>query len=552
MPHGLFMLDDSGRIVVANKMAAELLKVADRESLHDHSLMAVLRYGTRKGVITPGRANIIARQLKSLINGDHSRAMVNFSESLYLEFTAKRRSNKGVVLIFEDVTSRIKAEEKIIHMARHDSLTGLSNRSYFSEIVERSVSQMADDEKFALAVIDLDDFKHVNDTKGHMTGDRLLCAVAARLSGAVGDRMILSRFGGDEFVLFIKDIRNEHHVDDLMREIFDATRGSYLINGNRLFVGLSAGVAIGTKAGFRLDELQIKADLALYETKHRDKDSWVLFAEEMDEKYMQRQKLKTALRDAVRDKAFTVVYQPMFAIDSMQVECCEALSRWFHPEFGAVSPAVYVPLAEEMGIIGDLTRYMLEEACRDCAGWTNGSAVSVNFSANDLRNTQIVSIVTEALSAAGLEASRLQIEVTESAFVQDATKAKMILEELRSKGVTIAIDDFGTGYSSLSYLHLLPLSKVKIDRSFVSDIATDERTFKLLRGVVHLSRELGLEIVLEGVETEEQLELIRSTASADLVQGFVFGMPMTSSGIQELISTMPQKRDKAAKSEVLS
>ncbi|MDA4847187.1 putative bifunctional diguanylate cyclase/phosphodiesterase [Hoeflea poritis] len=546
MPHGLFMLDEDGRIVVANKKAAELLSAPERDSLRNHSLMAVLRYGVRRGVITSGRAKIIERQLKSLIAGEESRALVYFSEELYLEFSAKRRMGNGVVLIFEDVTARIKAEEKIVHMARYDSLTGLSNRGYFSEIVETAVRNMGDDEKFALAVIDLDDFKHVNDTNGHMTGDRLLCAISARLSGLANERMTLSRFGGDEFVIFIRDVRDAADVDKTMSELFESLRGNYLINGNKLFVSLSAGVVIGSKAEFRLDDLQIKADLALYETKHHDKNSWVIFAEEMDEKYTRRQKLKAALRDAVREKSFTVVYQPMFTADTVQVVCCEALSRWYHPEFGAVSPAVYIPLAEEMGIVGELTRHMLTVACRDCASWPNGSAVSVNLSANDLRNKEIVSMVTDALDAAGLDAKQLQVEVTESAFVQDAAKAKSILEELRAKGVTVAIDDFGTGYSSLSYLHLLPLNKVKIDRSFVSDIANDERTLKLLKGVVHLSRELGLEIVVEGVETEEQLELIRSTGSADLIQGFIFGMPMPSSGIVELTSSRKPKAARAA------
>lgn len=536
MPHGLFMLDENSRIVVANKKAAELLAAGTRDALSGHSLAAVLRYGVRKAVITPDRAKIIQLQLQSLIDGEESRALVYFSDELYLEFSAKRRKHSGVVLIFEDVTARIKAEEKIVHMARYDSLTGLSNRGYFSETVEKAVKKMGEDEKFALAVIDLDDFKHVNDTSGHMMGDRLLCAISARLSSIAGDNMTLSRFGGDEFVVFIRNVRDEAHIDEIMSNMFTALRGTYLINGNRLFVSLSAGIVIGTKAEFRLDDLQIKADLALYETKHQEKNSWVLFADEMDEKYTRRQKLKAALRDAVREKSFSVAYQPMFTIDTVEVACCEALSRWYHPEFGAVSPAIYIPLAEEMGIVGELTRHMLTVACADCASWSNGSAVSVNLSANDLRNKEIVSMVTDALKASGLEAGRLQVEVTESAFVQDAAKAKAILKELHAKGVTIAIDDFGTGYSSLSYLHLLPLDKVKIDRSFVSDIANDERMLKLLKGVVHLSRELGLEIVVEGVETEEQLELIRSTKSADLIQGFIFGMPMPSSGISELTS----------------
>lgn len=540
MPHGLFMLDSANRIVVANKKAAELLKVPSRDALRNHTLNAVLRFGVHRSVVSADQAKVIQRQLDALINGRESRALVYFSDDLYLEFSAKRRKDKGVVLIFEDVTARVRAEEKIVYMARFDSLTGLSNRGYFSEIVEKSVKEMADDEKYALVVLDLDDFKHVNDTSGHLTGDRLLCALAARLNGVIDDRMTLSRFGGDEFVIFIRDVRDAEQINEMMSGLYDSLRGTYLVDGNKIFVSLSAGVVIGTKSEFRLDDMQIKADLALYETKHNDKNSWTIFAEEMDDKYTRRQKLKTALREAVRERTFSVAYQPMFTADTIQVACCEALSRWYHPEFGAVSPADYIPLAEEMGIVSELTRHMLEVACRDCASWTNGASVSVNLSANDLRNHDIIGVVMGALEAANLPADRLQVEVTESAFVQDASKAKAILTELRAKGVTIAIDDFGTGYSSLSYLNVLPLNKIKIDRSFVSDITSNERTFKLLKGVVHLSRELGLEIVVEGVETEEQLELIRATNSADLIQGFIFGYPMPSSGIIELGASKPE------------
>lgn len=537
MPHGLFMLDRDSRIIIANEKAAQLLSVPKPEALRNHTLGAVMRYGVGRGVITNDRAIVIRQQLDALVDGRQSRALVSFTEDLYLEFSAKHRKDKGVVLIFEDVTARIRAEEKIVHMARYDSLTGLSNRGYFAEMIDSCVRDMSDDEKFALIVLDLDDFKHVNDTSGHLTGDRLLCAISTRLSALANENITLSRFGGDEFVLFVRPVKGAAQIDESMSSLFDSLRGTYLINGNKLFVSLSGGVVIGSKAEFKLDDLQIKADLALYETKHHEKNNWTIFADEMDEKYKRRQNLKSALRDAVRDKSFTVVYQPMFTVDTIQVACCEALSRWYHPDFGSVSPAIYIPLAEEMGIVSELTRHMLEVACRDCASWANGASVSVNLSANDLRNQNIITMVREALDAAGLDARRLQVEVTESAFVQDATKAKTILEDLRAKGVTVAIDDFGTGYSSLSYLNLLPLNKVKIDRSFVSNITNDQRTFKLLKGVVHLSRELGLEIVVEGVETEEQLDLIRSTNSADLVQGFIFCMPMPTSGISKLTTS---------------
>ncbi len=538
MPHGLFMLDKDRRIVVANRKAVELLGLRDRVTLTGHTINAILRYGVRRTLLTEERADVVRSQLEGLLEGRKSRALLKFADDRYLEFTAKRRSNEGAVLIFENVTARIRAEEKIMHMARYDQLTGLPNRAYFAEFVEQNIRDMPDDERFALVVLDIDDFKHVNDTSGHMTGDRLLCALSARLTGLADDTMTLARFGGDEFVIFVRKVKDEAHVDQLMTELFDSLRGTYLINGNRLFVSLSAGVVVATKSESRLDHLHIKADLALYETKHNNKNGWTIFAEDMDEKYTRLQKMKAALRDAIRTKSFSVVYQPMFAAGTMTVASCEALSRWYHPEFGSVSPATYIPLAEEMGVVGELTRHMLNVACRDCANWGDDVGVSVNLSANDLRNEDVVDMVEGALKASGLEASRLQLEVTESAFVQDMSEAKRVLEKLREKGVVIAIDDFGTGYSSLSYLHLLPLNKVKIDRSFVSDITGNEQTFKLLKGIVHLSRELGMEVVIEGVETEEQLQLIRNSNCAEFVQGFFFGVPVPYGSIAELISSI--------------
>ena len=309
MPHGLFMLDPAGRILVANKKAAELMKVTDRDALRNNTLQAVLRYGVHRSVVAADRAKTIQRQLDDLVHGRESRTLVCLSDTLYLEFSARRRKDKGVVLIFEDVAARIKAEEKITHMARFDSLTGLANRGYFAETIEKCVAAAEEDEKFALVVMDLDNFKHVNDTNGHLTGDRLLCALSARLNSVANENMTLSRFGGDEFVVFVRNVTGPDDINAMMSNLFDTLRGTYLVDGNKLFVSLSAGVVIGSKAEFRLDGMQIKADLALYETKHDDKNSWTIFAEAMDEKYMRRQRLKAALREAGRDRAFTVVYR---------------------------------------------------------------------------------------------------------------------------------------------------------------------------------------------------------------------------------------------------
>ena len=553
MSHGLFMLDGDGRIEVANHKAREILELDPALDLRGRALKAALRLGARNGVIPRENLYQVSAQLERLANGDEARALVKFGHEIWLEFTSRRHGENGVVLIFEDVTSRIAQEEKILQMARFDNLTGLPNRSWFNELVAERLARPGHARQVALAVLDLDDFKHVNDTLGHIAGDKLLMAVSGRLKTLSRDRFIVSRFGGDEFVIFFPEVDDVAVINTLMDKIVEAVRGTYLIDGNRIFVTLSGGAAMASSHGLSVEDLHIRADLALYDAKRRDKNRWSLFVESMDAKYSARHKLKTDLREAIRTETMDVAYQPMFVPDGTRILGAEALSRWNHPEMGAVSPAVYIPLAEEMGIIGDLTRCMLNRAARDCSLWPDSLFVSVNLSAHDLRTRDIIAVVSDTLHRHGLAAHRLHLEITESALVDDPVTVRSILEELREMGMTIAIDDFGTGYSSLSYLDLLPLNKVKIDRAFVANITDDPRKLKLLRGVANLSRELGLDIVVEGVETEAQLKLIRDNNCADLVQGYIFGAPMQNSSFTELAarlahdSTAPA-RDRATRS----
>jgi diguanylate cyclase (GGDEF)-like protein len=535
MSHGLVMLDEDRRIVLANRKVARLFNLKGPEVVHDRKLSVVFRHAVRNGAITRELSNQILNSIDELYDGHRSRCLIKVSDDLYLEFSARRRSGgDGVVLIFENVTARIKADEKINYLARYDSLTGLPNRYHFADLVRDQLAGMDGSDMVALVVIDIDDFKHVNDTLGHVAGDRLLCELSSRLKLVEPHRIISSRFGGDEFVLLIRDADTATDVSRVMGAIFDALSGVYIVQGNKLFASVSAGLVLARRSGFVLDELQIKADLALHESKKRDKNTWTVFAESMDEKYRLRQILKKDLRLAIEQRSLTLVYQPMFSADGLRLARCEALSRWQHPTLGAISPGDYIPLAEEMGIVPLITDFMLQTACRDAASWPGNLAVSVNLSALDLRNRDIVRLVTDALGSSGLAPERLEVEVTESAFVEDAVAARDILNELRMLGVTIAIDDFGTGYSNLSYLNSLPVTKVKIDRSFVRDVTKSSKNFKLLSGIVYLAREMDLEVTVEGVETEEQLRMVCATGHVDLIQGFIFGKPLPQSSIREL------------------
>ena len=533
MPHGLFMLDADQRILVANRRACELLHLGSQERLKDCHLDVVLRYGVRNTFFNAEQSKTILRRLDELLKGERSRALLKVTDDLYLEFTAAPRENGGAVLIFEDVTARVRAEKKILHMVRYDSLTGLPNRTYFADLLQEALAERKKPGLVGFMVVDVDDFKHVNDMKGHVTGDRLLCAIAERLRRLAGDKVVVGRLMGDEFILFFPNEANRRDLELQMRRFHEQLRGSYDFDGMTVLVSFSAGCVTVASDAFRLEEMQIRADLALFETKSRGKGSVTVFEQEMDARYMDRQKLKDDLRQALAENALTVAYQPMFVPDGSRIECCEALSRWTHPERGPVAPNVFIQIAEEMGIVSEITRFMILRACADCATWPAHMGVSVNLSVQDLRGTGIVALVSEALEAAGLAPHRLHLEVTESCLMEEPVKVQAVLQELRARGITIAIDDFGTGYSSLSYLDQLPLDVIKIDRSFVRNIGEDARRFKLLRGTVNLSRELGLRIVIEGVETQEQLALINKYRCADLVQGYVFAAPMSPDALRD-------------------
>jgi diguanylate cyclase (GGDEF)-like protein len=542
MTHGLFMLDADNRILVVNRKACELLNLTHQEQLRDCEFDVVLRYGARHAFIDGSLPGLIQRQMAQLVSGSLSRTLIQFSEDLFLEFSASRRADGVVILIFEDVTARIRAERKILHMVRFDPLTGLPNREYFVEMVKEKLATRDQQGQIGILVLDVDDFKHVNDTKGHVIGDRLLVAIAARLQEKAGNMALSARLVGDQFVLFFPNEEDEPDLDSRVRTLHAAMAGLYDVDCNSFRVTFSGGYVTMSSREFRPEEWQIKADLALFETKSRMKGGCSAFEQEMDARYVERQKLKDDLREAIEAGKLHAVYQPMFTPDGSRIDCCEALSRWVHPEKGSIPPNIFVQIAEEMGIVTGITRFMLNQACRDCATWPQSISVSVNLSAQDLRSKDIVAMVMEALDASGLEPSRLHLEVTESCLMDELTTVRSILADLRAKGITIAIDDFGTGFSSLSYLDSLPVDIVKIDRSFVRDITNDSRRFKLLCGIVDLSRALSLEIVIEGVETPEQLALIEEYDLADIIQGYVFSVPVSRDSVIEMVNNLDRNQ----------
>ncbi len=551
MPHGLVMVDPENRIQVINRKACELLKIGDPERLKERDLSAVLRYGARYSFMDSTQPELILRQMTQVADGKLSRMLIHFPEDLSLEFSASRRPDGGAVLIFEDVSSRVKAEQKILHMVRFDALTGLPNREYFSHLVQDYLNKHPKKRgPVAFMVLDIDEFKHVNDMRGHITGDHLLCAIANRIEEQAR-KAIVGRLMGDQFILFFPHAKDMEALDAEVRRLHAAIQGNYEADDVTFLVSLSGGFALLESDAFAMEEWSIKADLALFESKSKQRGGIASFEREMDGRYIEQQKLKADLREAVGIQGLSIAYQPMFKADGSRIECAEALARWVHPKKGAIPPDVFIRLAEEMGIISDITRFILMKACADCMTWPEHIAVSVNLSARDLRDADILSVVSEALSASGLGPERLHLEITESCLIDEPAAVRAILADLRARGITIAIDDFGTGFSSLSYLDTLPLDIVKIDRSFLRNIVEDDRRLKLLRGTVNLARELGLKIVTEGVETTEQLALLNKYRATDLVQGYVFSPAVPAKNIAILSQSLaggptPRRRPKVA------
>ena len=422
-----------------------------------------------------------------------------------------------------DISRRKEAEARIEHMALHDALTGLPNRLLFRDRLDRAIRAVARGRgTHAVLACDLDRFKAVNDTLGHPAGDRLLCAVAARIQAVLRPDDTVARLGGDEFALVLGGLDGDADAERVARRIIAAVDEPFEIDGTAIEIGVSVGGAM-VEAGIGADELFKRADAALYEAKAAGRDTYRLFRPDAHARLAVRSSLALDLKEAIRRGDFFLVYQPIVDLRSGEAVGFEALMRWQHPERGAVSPADFIPLAEETGLIVPLGAWALAEACREAARWPDRVRVAVNVSGVQFRDGLEEAVMT-ALANARLDARRLALEVTESVLMRDADDALARLHRLRGLGVSIALDDFGTGYSSLSYLRRFPFDRIKIDRAFVRDIA-DPDAAAIMRAIVDLGHRLGKGIVVEGVETQDQLERVRREGCNE-VQGFIFSRPL--------------------------
>jgi len=438
----------------------------------------------------------------------------------------------GWVATYEDVTERRRAEAKIIHMARHDALTNLPNRVLFRDSMDQALGR---GENFAVLYIDLDRFKSVNDTLGHPVGDALLCAVTKRLQLAVRGTDTVARLGGDEFAI-VQMGASPGEATELAARLIESISAPFDVLANQVVVGASVGIAMAPGDGKEPDQLLRNADMALYRAKTDGRGTYHFFQPEMDAQLQARRGLELDLRKALAAGEFELYYQPLINVANDELSGFEALVRWNHPERGLISPDQFISVAEEIGLIVQLGEWVLNQARRDAATWPDNITVAVNLSAAQFRHPALALSVVAALGRSGLAPRRLELEITESIFLHDNQAVLDVLHQVRELGVRISMDDFGTGYSSLSYLRSFPFDKIKIDRSFIRELGGREDCIAIIRAIVRLGASLGMSTTAEGVETSQQLDILRAEG-CDQVQGYLFSRPRPFAEIPALIKT---------------
>ncbi|MDA9499558.1 bifunctional diguanylate cyclase/phosphodiesterase [Bradyrhizobium sp. CCBAU 11357] len=438
-----------------------------------------------------------------------------------------------LIHVIDDVTDRRRADEKIAHMAHYDALTDLPNRTLFREQIERELASVADGCQFALLYIDVDEFKGINDSLGHHVGDELLKAIAGRLRGCLKQGDLIARLGGDEFAVIQTGIQSPADVLSFVTRIYQAIRQPYHCLGHQLSTDASIGIALAPQDGADLDQLIKNADLAMYGAKAEGRRTHRFFEPEMDASAKARLSMEQDLRQALVNGGFEIHYQPLVDLRTNEVSGCEALLRWRHPERGMVSPAEFIPVAEDTGLITELGDWVLRMACNEAATWPAHVRVAVNVSPVQLKCDTLALRIASALAASGLDPRRLELEITEAVLIRDDEAALSILHQLRAIGVRIALDDFGTGYSSLSYLKRFPFDKIKIDRCFVADIAETTGSPVIVQAVVNIASASSMTTVAEGVETEAQRDMLRALGCTQM-QGYLFSAPKPASEVRKL------------------
>jgi len=525
MSQGLCLFDAAEQLRVVNRRFCEMYRLPAEPLRPGLPLRRLLEISVAAGNHGEQTASALYHEAASIVSRrETSLQFQELSDGRVVAVAHEPMADGGWVATYEDITERRRSEAQILFLARHDALTDLPNRFLFGERMEQAIAQLGRSSGFAVLCLDLDRFKAVNDTLGHLLGDKLLRQVAERLSACAREVDTVARLGGDEFAVIQVGLERPEAAGELARRLVATISEPYEIDGHHVVVGVSIGVAVAPGDGTSGGTLLKNADMALYRAKADGRGTFRFFEPEMDARLQARRALEGDLRRALEQGQLEPFYQPLIDFRSNRICGFEALLRWRHPERGMVSPAEFVPIAEEIGLIVPIGEWVLRRACADAARWPEPVKVAVNVSPAQFKSPLLVDAVAEALAASGLAAGRLELEITESTLLQDNDATLATLHRLRDLGPRISMDDFGTGYSSLSYLRSFPFDKIKIDQSFVRDLASKPDCAAIVRAITGLGASLGMKTTAEGVETEEQMARLRAEGCTE-GQGYLFSRP---------------------------
>jgi len=541
MTQGLLLYDSSERLIVCNQRYIEMYGMSREVVKPGCSFRNLVVHRKETGSFKGDVDAFCSSVLRNVASGEVTHNVLETVDGRSIEIINRPLPHGGWVTTHEDITERKRAEDRVTHLAHYDALTDLPNRIRFHERLEHELTRIRDGEQLAVIYIDIDEFKSVNDTLGHLIGDELLKSVAVTLGRCVKETDFVARLGGDEFAVVQTAIKDQQEVSDLVTRIYRSIREPYECLGHRVTTDASIGIALAPQHGGDLDQLLKNADLAMYAAKAAGRRTSRFFEPEMDARVKARRILEMDLRQAITEGGLEVYYQPCISLADNQITGCEALLRWRHPERGMIPPSEFIPVAEETGLIGELGKWVLATACAEAATWPGHIKLAVNVSPIQFKDDTFALKVVAALAASGLPASRLELEITEAVLIRDDETALAILHQLRATGVRIALDDFGTGYSSLSYLQRFPFDKIKIDRCFVSDIADPDGSSSIVRAVVSIAAARNITTTAEGVETEEQRSLLRTLGCTEM-QGYLFSPAKPAAELRKLFFSLGEKR----------
>jgi diguanylate cyclase (GGDEF)-like protein len=544
MTQGLLLFDESERLVVCNQRYLEIYGLSSSVVKPGCSFRELMGHRKQTGLFEGDIGEYCSSILRDMARYEVSKVVIETGDGRVIRIVSQRLAVGGWVATHEDITERQRFDDRIAHLAHFDALTDLPNRVLFGEQLDRALKTVPPGEQLAVLYIDIDEFKGVNDSLGHMVGDELLKAVAGRLRSCLTATDFAYRLGGDEFAIIQSGVEGLGTTTDLIARIYKAIRAPYECVGHLLTTDASIGVALAPEDGTDLNQLLMHADLAMYAAKADGGRTYRLFEPGMDARVKALRLLEMDLRQAISSGGFELHYQPLINLSNNKVVGCEALLRWRHSKRGMISPAEFIPVAEDTGLIILLGEWALTTACAEAASWPNDLKVAVNVSPLQFQNQTFALKVSAALASSGLPAHRLELEITEAVLIRDDEAALVMLHQLRTLGVRIALDDFGTGYSSLSYLQRFPFDKIKIDRCFIKDIAEPGGSACIVEAVVNIAAARHMTTTAEGVETEQQLDVLRKLGCNEM-QGYLFSPALPAAEILQLFSCHKRAADAA-------